>query len=32
MKNQITEAIVSEKPNIKWEDVSGLEGAKNALK
>jgi vacuolar protein-sorting-associated protein 4 len=23
---------VTEKPNVKWEDVSGLENAKNALK
>lgn len=25
-------AIVIEKPNIKWSDVAGLEGAKEALK
>lgn len=25
-------AIVMEKPNIKWDDVAGLEGAKEALK
>lgn len=25
-------AILSEKPNIRWEDVAGLEGAKEALK
>lgn len=25
-------AIVTEKPNIKWDDVAGLEGAKSALK
>jgi vacuolar protein-sorting-associated protein 4 len=25
-------AIVAEKPNVKWEDVAGLEGAKEALK
>ena len=25
-------AIVAEKPNIKWNDVAGLEGAKDALK
>jgi vacuolar protein-sorting-associated protein 4 len=25
-------AIISEKPNIKWDDVAGLEGAKAALK
>lgn len=27
-----TGAIVMEKPNIKWSDVAGLEGAKEALK
>lgn len=32
LKGQISEAIVTEKPNVKWEDVSGLENAKNALK
>jgi SpoVK/Ycf46/Vps4 family AAA+-type ATPase len=32
MRNQLGSAIVSEKPNIKWEDVSGLEHAKDALK
>jgi vacuolar protein-sorting-associated protein 4 len=25
-------AIVSETPNVKWEDVAGLEGAKDLLK
>lgn len=25
-------AIVMEKPNVKWDDVAGLEGAKEALK
>lgn len=25
-------AIVMEKPNIQWNDVAGLEGAKEALK
>lgn len=25
-------AIVAEKPNVSWEDVAGLEGAKSALK
>jgi vacuolar protein-sorting-associated protein 4 len=25
-------AIVAEKPNVKWDDVAGLEGAKEALK
>uniref|UniRef100_A0A673LIS6 vesicle-fusing ATPase n=1 Tax=Sinocyclocheilus rhinocerous TaxID=307959 RepID=A0A673LIS6_9TELE len=28
----ISRAIVMEKPNIKWNDVAGLEGAKEALK
>ena len=28
----VTGAIVMEKPNIKWDDVAGLEGAKEALK
>ena len=31
MKDTIGEAIVTEKPNIKWEDISGLENAKKAL-
>lgn len=31
-QGQINDAIVTEKPNVKWEDVSGLENAKNALK
>lgn len=30
--NQLSGAIVMEKPNIKWDDVAGLEGAKEALK
>lgn len=30
--NQLEGAIVMEKPNIKWSDVAGLEGAKEALK
>lgn len=25
-------AVVMEKPNIRWNDVAGLEGAKEALK
>ncbi|XP_077376613.1 vacuolar protein sorting-associated protein 4B isoform X2 [Festucalex cinctus] len=32
MQNQLSGAIVMEKPNIKWDDVAGLEGAKEALK
>eukprot|EP00595_Chromulina_sp_UTEXLB2642_P001625 CAMPEP_0196764086 /NCGR_PEP_ID=MMETSP1095-20130614/5342_1 /TAXON_ID=96789 ORGANISM="Chromulina nebulosa, Strain UTEXLB2642" /NCGR_SAMPLE_ID=MMETSP1095 /ASSEMBLY_ACC=CAM_ASM_000446 /LENGTH=373 /DNA_ID=CAMNT_0042118713 /DNA_START=260 /DNA_END=1381 /DNA_ORIENTATION=- len=32
MRAALSAAIISEKPNIKWEDVAGLEGAKEALK
>ncbi|KAI5626538.1 vacuolar protein sorting-associated protein 4B, partial [Silurus asotus] len=32
LQNQLQGAIVMEKPNIKWNDVAGLEGAKEALK
>lgn len=32
LKGALAEAIVTEKPNVKWEDISGLEAAKNALK
>lgn len=28
----LTGAIVMEKPNVMWDDVAGLEGAKEALK
>ena len=28
----LSSAILSEKPNVKWDDVAGLEGAKAALK
>lgn len=31
-KTMFTGAIVMERPNIKWSDVAGLEGAKEALK
>ncbi|KAK0156068.1 Vacuolar protein sorting-associated protein 4B [Merluccius polli] len=31
-QGQLSGAIVMEKPNIKWNDVAGLEGAKEALK
>ncbi|KAK7126759.1 hypothetical protein R3I94_018070 [Phoxinus phoxinus] len=31
-KNQLQGAIIMEKPDIKWDDVAGLEGAKEALK
>ena len=32
MKSSLGSAILEEKPNIKWDDVAGLEGAKDALK
>jgi vacuolar protein-sorting-associated protein 4 len=28
----MNKAIVVEKPNVKWEDIAGLDGAKEALK
>ena len=31
MKSALSEAIVSEKPDIKWDDVAGLAGAKQVL-
>jgi len=31
-RKALTSAIVQEKPNVKWDDVAGLEGAKSALK
>lgn len=31
-ESQLTSAIVVEKPNIKWSDVAGLDGAKESLK
>ncbi|XP_050398851.1 vacuolar protein sorting-associated protein 4 isoform X1 [Patella vulgata] len=31
-QNQLSGAIVIEKPNVSWDDVAGLEGAKEALK
>lgn len=31
MKQGLADAIVTEKPNIKWDDIAGLEGAKKAL-
>lgn len=30
--SNFTGAIIMEKPDIKWDDVAGLEGAKEALK
>uniref|UniRef100_A0AAR2LH52 Vesicle-fusing ATPase n=1 Tax=Pygocentrus nattereri TaxID=42514 RepID=A0AAR2LH52_PYGNA len=32
LQNQLQGAIVMEKPDVKWNDVAGLEGAKEALK
>lgn len=32
MKDKLSGAIVIEKPDVKWDDVAGLEGAKEALK
>jgi len=32
LRGALSSAIVSEKPNIKWDDVAGLEAAKDALK
>jgi len=32
MQTKLNDAIMMEKPNIKWDDVAGLEGAKEALK
>ncbi|KAF0975506.1 hypothetical protein FDP41_005500 [Naegleria fowleri] len=32
LMGQLESAIVKEKPNVKWDDVAGLEGAKEALK
>ena len=31
-KDQLSGAIVVEKPNVKWSDVAGLDQAKEALK
>lgn len=32
LRNALAGAILQDKPNIRWEDVAGLEGAKDALK
>ncbi len=32
LRGALAGAILSEKPNVKWEDIAGLEGAKDALK
>ncbi|CAP38742.1 Protein CBG22081 [Caenorhabditis briggsae] len=31
-QDKLSGAIVMEKPNVKWNDIAGLEGAKEALK
>ena len=30
-KGALEQAIVTENPNVSWDDISGLEGAKKAL-
>jgi vacuolar protein-sorting-associated protein 4 len=32
LRGALSGAIVTEKPNVKWEDVAGLEQAKDSLK
>lgn len=32
LRGALSGAILSEKPNVRWEDIAGLEGAKDALK
>lgn len=32
MRVSLNGAVVAEKPNVRWDDVAGLEGAKDALK
>lgn len=32
LRGALQSAILQDKPNVKWEDVAGLEGAKEALK
>lgn len=32
LRGALSSAILTEKPNVKWEDIAGLEGAKDALK
>jgi vacuolar protein-sorting-associated protein 4 len=32
LKANLESAIVTEKPNVSWNDVAGLENAKNSLK
>lgn len=32
MQTALSSAILTEKPNVRWEDIAGLEAAKEALK
>ena len=32
LRGALAGAIVTEKPDVKWDDVAGLEGAKDSLK
>lgn len=32
LQSQLDSAVLTEKPDVKWDDVAGLEGAKDALK
>lgn len=32
LNNKLAQAIITEKPNVKWDDVAGLTKAKEALK
>ena len=32
LRGSLANAVVAEKPNVKWEDVAGLESAKESLK
>lgn len=32
LQNALSQAILTEKPNVRWDDIAGLEGAKEALK
>lgn len=32
LKGALTSAILTEKPNVKWSDVAGLDAAKESLK
>lgn len=32
LQSSLQSAILTEKPNVKWDDIAGLEGAKEALK